>query len=340
MSASELLDRWRERMPAPLERLVGMRPRYPLVGVELRPDAVIAARVGRRKGAWHLEGTGRAALPDGTIETGPVGGELRDGEALVAAVREALAAAGAEGTTRISLAVPDALARMFVVDVRDLPAAHAQADEMIRFRIRKSIPFPLSEARLAWHNLGRFEDGHIHVLVAVAPEQGVGQIERTLEAAGLRTGLVDLASIELINALRLAGQLEAAGGGDLALINATTGSFSVAILRGERLIFFRSKAYHVQGGFRGDESLRVVGRELRTTMSYYEEHLLGEGLSEVLVRACGVPAEPLIELALEAGGREAAVPDASGLLPELGAFETDEIGELLPALGLALRRLA
>ncbi len=339
MGASELLERWRGRLPAPLERVVTLRPRYPLTGVELRTDAVIAARVVRRKGVHHLDGYGRAELPEGVLETGPISGDLREPGKLLEAVRQALAAAGSDGAARISLAIPDAMARLFVVDLRELPASHQQADEMIRFRIRKSIPFPLSEARLAWQSLGRFEDGHVHALVAIAPAAGVAAIEQALEEAGLRVGLVDVASIELMNALRLAGQLVSSGDGDLALLNATTRSFSVAIVRGERLIFFRSKAYHVQGGFRGEESLRVVGRELRTTMSYYEEHLLGEGLSEVLVRACGVDPEPLIELALEAGAREASLPDPSSLLPELGALEPGELSELLPALGLALRRL-
>lgn len=339
MDMATVLQKIGGSVPESLAQASWMRPRYPLMGVELREDAVVVTRLQRRKGQTHLAGHGRKALAEGvfrpTLSEPPVG----DARALVDGIHDAMRLAGAEATNRISLAVPDTMARTFLVDVQGLPSSKAQADEVIRWRIKKSIPFGPEDSRLSWQPLGQFEDGKTHVLVAVAPESGIRSVERLLEESGLRVGLVDLASLNVLNTLRLAGQLEGPADRDVAILDATPGYFSVIILRGERMIFYRSKAYHVQGGFRGEESLRVVGRELRTTLSYYEEHLLGEGIAEVLVRASDVDAEGFVRTALEAGCSEAALPTIGKLMTEVQGLSDETASELMPSLGLALRRM-
>lgn len=349
MNATAFGEQLERLVPNRIKEMSWMRPRYPLVGVELRPDAVLATRVDRRKGAYFLAGQGRLELEDETLLPGLMNAPVGDAPKLLAAIRGALSKAGVESATKLSLALPDTMARVFLVDVKDLPASRSQADHMIRWRIKKSVPFKPEDSRIAWQPLGEFEDGRMHVLVAITPERVVRSVEELLENAGYRVGLIDLTSLNLFNALRISGQLEtnagdAPGSGDLAVLNATNTFFSVMIIRDDRMIFYRSKPYHVQGGYRGEESLRVVGRELRTSMSYYEEHLLGEGIREVLVRTVSGPVlddiEQFAEMAKEAGCQEASVPDVRGLLPELKGLDEASLFDLMPSLGLAMRRVA
>lgn len=338
---STIIERVGDFVPSSVRQASWMRPRYPLVGVELREDAVLVSRLARRGRQHHLAGHARVELEPGVFRPALLQPAIGNPRKLVGAVQEALRSAGAENATRISVALPDTMARALLVDVQDLPSARSQADEMIRWRIKKSLPFRPEDTRLSWQVLGPFEDGRMHVLVAVAPDSGVRPLEQLLESVGLRVGLVDLATFNLCNALRLAGQLVAAREGDLAVLNAVRGYFSVMILRGERLIFYRSKGYHVQDSFQGEESLRVVGRELRTTLSYYEEHLLGDGIREVLVRTGGgLDPNGFVETVLEAGCSEVAFPELGGLLPEIKGLGDDAASELLPSIGLALRRVS
>jgi hypothetical protein len=323
-----------------------MRPRYPLVGVELREDAVVAVRVARQRGQYRLGGYGHRALREGVFVPGLMRTQLDDPSGLVRAVVESLQLAGATGSPRISLAVPDTVARVFLVDVEDLPPAATQAAEMIRWRIKKSIPFRIEDARLSWQVLGRSEDGRVQVLAAVAPEASLRPVEELLATAGLRVGLIDLSSFSLLNALRVGTLPGAPGGdgagpaGDGALINATPTFFSVALTRAGRLILYRAKSYHVSGGFQGEESLRVVGRELKATLSYYDEHLLGRGLSATVLRVAGIESEPLAAVAREAGFDPIVEAASSRVLPELPSLPEGTVPELLPAVGLALRRVA
>ncbi|RMG45460.1 MAG: hypothetical protein D6718_07295 [Acidobacteria bacterium] len=329
---------WWERLPDGLRRRPWMRPDYPLVGVEIREDAVVAVRLVRKSGGYRLAGHGIAALEPGTFTSSIVRPSIGAPEALAAAVGSVLRQAGAERAGRVSLALPDTFARVFMLDFRDLPKRREQVGEVVKWRLKKSIPFPLEEARLSWHLLGRGDDGREMLLVAVSRREAVVALEGLLEGLGLRVGLIDLATFDLLNALRLDGAFDVDSGRDTALLSATPTYFSFMIVRGGRLIFYRAKNYHVKGRYRGEESLRVVVRELRSTLSYYEEHLLGEGIETLHARVVGIDPEGLIGVAREAGC--GAVRDAAvrRVVPELADAPQEEVLELLPALGLALRR--
>ena len=125
---------------------------------------------------------------------------------------------------------------------------------------------------------------------------------------------------------------------DTALLSATRNYFSLVILSGGRLVFYRAKNYHVQGGYQGEESLRVVGRELRTSLSYYEEHLLGRGLGLLRVRVVGIDPAGVMDVAREAGGGRLEPAALTQVVPELREAAAEEITELMPTLGLVLRR--
>jgi hypothetical protein len=336
-------------VPESVRRPAWLRPRYPLVAIEVREDALVAVRLQRRGTGYALAGYGRRALPEGAFCASLMQPGTHDPEALAKGFGDVLRLAGAEGTNRISVAVPDSAARVSLVDVQEMPPTHAQAEEMIRFRIRRAIPFRPEESRLSWDVLGHGDDGRLQVLVAIAPEGAVRAVEGVLAGMGIRCGLVDLSTFDVYNALRLEGAFAAAVAGspaaagtapDVALLNATPTYFSLVILRGQQVVFYRSKAYHVQGGFQGEESLRVVGREVRSSLGYYEEHLLGQGIGVIWLRAAGIPAEGLLDTLAAAGCADVKRAEASRVVPELRQVPPEVAVDLLPALGLALRRIA
>jgi len=336
-------------VPARIREARWLRPHYPLVGMELRDDAVITVRVAYQRGAYRLGGYGHRGLADGVFRPGLMKTELADPAGLARAVVESLQLAGATGSPRLSLTLPDTVARVFVVDLDELPVSASQATEMIRWRIKKSLPFRAEEARLSWQSLGTSEDGRTQVLVAVAPEASLKPVEDLLAAAGLRVGLIEISTLSLLNALRAAFSPRTAPPpgidadpetGDVALINATPTFFSVSVLRDGKLLLYRSKPYHVNGVYQGEESLRVMGRELKSTLSYYDEHLLGRGVGATWVRTAGLDAAAVGGVVSDSGyGRVAAI-DGASVLPELKGLPDGTIPELLPAVGLALRRVA
>ncbi len=329
-------------VPDRLRRAAWLRPRFPTVGVEVREDAVFAVRLRRQRDGWHLAGHGRRDLPDSVFMTSRISPVVADPARLAQAVSEALEDAGADGAAKISIVLPDTAARVSLVDFQEIPSSSDQVADLVRWRLKKSVPFPLDDAQVSWQELGRAEDGRVQMLVAVAAGDGVRGVEAVLEALGLRVGLIDLASFDLLNALRLAGAwgapAEDDSGGDNALLSASPGYFSLMITRGERLIFYRAKAYHPRGGFHGESSLRVVSRELRSTLSYYEEHLLGEGIGTLLTRTSGVDSAGIERVARELGSDDVRSAAVARVVPELDALPEESVMDLLPAIGVALRR--
>ena len=325
-------------VPERVRRSAWLRPRYPLVALELRDDAVVAVRLGRRRGVYHLLGHGHCSLSEGVFSTSMMRSKVGSTKELAGAISEALTRAGAESASRVSVALPDTVARAFVVDFQDLPSSGKEVENLIRWRLKKSVPFPLEQARLSWVQLGRGEDSRTQLLVTLAPDEGLSAIEALAHDIGLRVGLIDLSSFATFNALRVDGQLEARSQGDVAVLSATPSYYSLIILRGGKLIFYRARSYHVQGAYQGEESLRVVARELRSSLSYYEEHLLGEGLGRTLVRVVGIQPEGIVEVARDAGCGEVTLASMQRAVAELKAAPDEEVPDLLPVVGLALRR--
>jgi hypothetical protein len=340
LNADAIVNSLTRLVPERVRESSWMQPRYPLVGLELRDDAVIAVKLQGTGARLQLAGHAHRALPPGVLTTGLMKLQIGDARALIRAVQDALKLAGAEGAHKVSLALPDTIARVFIVDLQELPTNAQQAGEIIRLRLKKSVPFRLEDTRMSWQSLGRTDDGRTQVLVVLAAEAALRPVESLLEETGLRAGLIDIATFDLFNALRVDRGLMAHGRGDVAVLNATPGYFSTMMLRADRLIFYRSKNYHVHGGYQGEESLRVVGRELKTSLSYYHEHLLGEGVGLVLVRVSGLEVEPFLELARQSISAEVRAVQAAESLPGADSVRSDQLSALLPALGLVMRRQA
>jgi hypothetical protein len=91
---------------------------------------------------------------------------------------------------------------------------------------------------------------------------------------------------------------------DTLFLNATAHDLTMLILRGEEIIFYRSKPLPPGGG--ADETLATLRREVYTSLAFYQEKLLGRGIGRVFLRAAGSPAEAVAE----------AVAAETGVAPE------------------------
>ena len=324
-------------LPERLRRSRLLLPRYPGVALEVRDAAVAGVRVGKVKGRLTLAAHQTRPLPPAVVGAKPFQPMLEDPARLESELRAVVEGLGPKVGGRVSLALPDSLARVVVVELPEQPRRESQAKEMIHWKVRRTIPFRLEDAVVSYQPLGPGKGGY-QVLAAVAHRRAVQQFETLLDEMGLRVGLVDLSSFSVYNGLRQAIAASVPAESDFAAINATEGYFTLMIFRGERPLFYRSKPYHVGGGFQGEESLRVVQRELRSSLSYYAEKLEGEGLARTFLRTAGIDHAALAGVLPTAGLGEVERADAQLGIDGLADLEADEADALLPALGLALGR--
>ena len=88
-------------------------------------------------------------------------------------------------------------------------------------------------------------EGGREFLVTTARRDIIEQYERVCSAAGANAGLVDLASLNLINAA-LASAAQAAAG-DWLIVNVAQDYATLAIVRGKDVIFFRTRQLEADG---------------------------------------------------------------------------------------------
>lgn len=266
-------------------------PDYPLVAVEVRPRALGVVRVQRQRGRLELGAAVVQELPEGCLVPSLAEPNIRVPEAFESALRAALERAGAAGAARASLVLPDPAARVALVSAGDLVGKRAkEAADLIRFRLRKSLPFDVHEARLAYHplNAGETVGGNIPV-VAVA-RTVVEQYEGALAALGLHVGLVELAGL-VCHAAAIHGR---PSDEDRVIVNWDDGYVSLLVTRQGRLAVVRTLALPADPA----ACVADVQREAFNTLLYYRERLGGQGLAGATLRSAALsPDEAAVALA-------------------------------------------
>ena len=119
-----------------------------------------------------------------------------------------------------------------------VPPRPLDLQELVRWQIKKSAPFPLEQAVVSFTPGARPAEGGHEFIVATARHDIIAQYEEACAAAGAYAGLVDLATFSVINGV--VGS-SAAPTGDWLLVHVTASYTTLTVLRGSDLIFFRNR---------------------------------------------------------------------------------------------------
>jgi len=261
-----------------------VEPPLPLVAVEVRPGAVAAVRLAHEGGRLSLGAAATVDLPPGAVEVSLARPNLADPGAFRDAVRAAMERVGGLTAGDVSLVLPDPVVRLALVPTDGLRGRGREAEETIRFRLHKALPFDVRSARLAW-SPARADQ----VLVAVALDDVVRGYEEALESLGFRPGLVEAASLALLLA---AG--EPPEGGDRLLVNWDEGYVSFVLTRAGQPLLVRTLP--------GDAKPDAVVRHATSTRQFHQDRLGGGALADVVVRSAAVPGEEALALLGQALG--------------------------------------
>ena len=75
---------------------------------------------------------------------------LRDGTAIRQAIESALGSVGGRSRDVIAI-LPDTSVRVVLLDFETLPPKRDEAEAVVRFRLKKSLPFDPDDARISYH---------------------------------------------------------------------------------------------------------------------------------------------------------------------------------------------
>jgi type IV pilus assembly protein PilM len=299
----------------------------PDVAIEIAAARVSAARLDERGGQPVIAAHGLELLPPGAVSPSLTAVNVHDRASVMTAINRVLEKIGRP--RRIALVVPDAVAKVSLIRFETVPARSADLDQLVRWQVRKTAPFPIEEAQVSYVRGLQMADGHDFV-VALARRSVIEEYEGLCAEAGAHAGVVDLATFNVINAVLAGAGAAVPPGEDWLLVNVAADAASIAILRSGHIIFFRSRLSDAEGS---------LGDLVHQTGMYYEDRLKGAGFARVLVAGSPEAADG-VRRALQ--GRTAAAVDsvdprtAAGLADRISASPA-LLDALAPLAGVLLR---
>ncbi len=240
----------------------------PSVAVEIAANRVSAAGLEWRGGQPVVATHAIEPLAEGALVPSLTSLNTHDRAAIVAAPGRVLERVGRP--RRVGLVVPDSVARVSLVRFEQVPPRAQDLDQLIRWQVKKTAPFPIDDAQVSYVPGVRATDGQ-EFLVSLARRDVVEEYESLCADAGAHAGIVDLATFNVINAV-LAGLTPPST--DWLLVNVAADSASIALLRGPHVLFFRNRATDTDG---------TLADLVHQTAMYYEDRLQGAGLSRVIL---------------------------------------------------------
>jgi hypothetical protein len=258
-----------------------LEPEMPLTAVEVRPRSVGIVRAGRERGRPVIATAASLSLPEGTVSLSVAQPNLTRPDALRDALRSLAEKAGMAGGGRIGLVLPDTVARVALIPVGEIKArGRAEVEELVRFRLRKVVPFDTRESEVAC----LFPEATGTMAVAAAISRPVlAEYEDACRAAGLHPGLVELSGLALLGA-------QPAGPGDRLLVNWEEGYLTLILSRNGWPILVRTLIGESVA------SPEEVAREISNTAVYHRERLGGLARDSAAVRAGFLPPEEALAI--------------------------------------------
>jgi type IV pilus assembly protein PilM len=130
----------------------------------------------------------------GTLSVSPVKENVEDPDEFVMTVRSLSSTQAARKRKDVAIILPDYSARISVLDFDQFPSDPKEQSTLIRFRIKRSVPFDVDSAALSYH-VQHGEKGRVDVVVVIAPLEIVSRYEAPFRTAGMNPGLVTLSSL-------------------------------------------------------------------------------------------------------------------------------------------------
>ena len=297
----------------------------PDAAIEIAAETVAVVAVSGRASDPNVQAYAFEELPAGAVVPSLSPHNVADRAAVVSALRMALDRANLR-PRRVALVIPDTAARVSLVRFDRIPERREDLDQLVRWQLRKAAPFPMEEAAVSYSPGVQLADGGGEFVVVMARQSIVREYESVCEELGLHAGLVDLSTLSVLGLFGSSVPPE----GDWLVVHVRPDYLSVAIMRGDNLIFFRNR----EGD--GDSLMEVVHQ----TAMYYQDRLAGKGFARVLLGGTGATTLEVARHNMEHRlGLAVEKIDTARLAPLTDRISApaDLVGRLAPVVGILLR---
>jgi hypothetical protein len=244
------------------------------------------SRGGGRRGSraasdLTLEFLDQVTVPDALLARGPLGSMVREPAAFAGLVRSLLRSAGPKPSREATLLLPESWLRLVMVESGPLPKAAAARDEVLRFRLRRLVPYRVEDLRLSAVEAavlpGQQEPRRL--AIGFAGETVLSSFESAFGEAGLRLGMISVPSLALFAGVRGVHRIP---GVEVGVV-ARRDDYALWVRRDDELVLHRQRSF--PGDLPGDARENLARRELSLVKGMFEAELAGETLGRILLHA-------------------------------------------------------
>lgn len=211
-------------------------------------------------------------LEPGVVSVSPLRDNILQPDRFAGAVRSLVPPNGARRRRNAALILPDACARVWVLDFDDFPSDPREQRSLVQFRLKKSVPYDIEAAALSYFSQAPNGKNKKHdVVVAVAPFEIVSRYEAPFRALAIEPGYVTTSALAAL---------------DLVTEN---GTFAVAKLSGRMLtilVISSGVLKLVRSLELAEAAIGEISADLYPTFIYIEDQL-GEKAGKLLLAGFG-----------------------------------------------------
>jgi type IV pilus assembly protein PilM len=226
----------------------------PTLACEITPERVIAAR--KTDDGVSLDSYTARAIPAGVVVPRLGEANISNGDALKQAIADVLTTVGAR-TRDIVAILPDASVRIAILDFDTLPDKKADADGVVRFRLKKALPFDVDESVVSY-DVFRSE-GKVQVVAAIVLASVLNEYEGIFRDLGYAPGFV------VPSALAALGNVEE--GEPVMVIKSDATTTTVAIVGNGQLLLFRT----LENPSAGPPKAEQLAEDVHSSMVFFED---------------------------------------------------------------------
>src|SRR5579859_5985573 len=166
---------------------------HPPLAVEIAMDRVAGARLSR---AGSLDGFAVEPLPPGSVVPSAVETNLINIVAVKSAFESVCSRLRAKNED-IAILVPDPVIRVFVQHFDEFPRSPQEAIPMLRWKLKKSVPFEVEETLISYMRQAP-RGGGVHVVTALGRLRPVREYEALAENLALAPRVVLSSSLAAV----------------------------------------------------------------------------------------------------------------------------------------------
>ncbi|MCA1633737.1 MAG: hypothetical protein LC802_08465 [Acidobacteria bacterium] len=234
----------------PLSRFIA--PRLPPAAIGLSGEGVSVVQLERRRDVFAVRRAGYVPLPAGLLHPSFDEGNIADTTELANTLAELASGTGLAKRRRWSVALPEAATRTLILTMEGGAASRAEGEEMMRWKIERTIGAPLNELRVARERLPADAQGRARHLVTAVHLSVLAEYEAVFAALGWQTGLMVPRHMGEATWLKRDGDR----GTDSLLVSSHPEGFTAVVMRAGQPLYVRGIICDVED--RADELYRFI----------------------------------------------------------------------------------